>query len=186
MSKFMKLNTLKVGILSSLMILFLYSCEVEKVEPSNPLPTPDEVIDKKPDSVNIGRPSQDESLNQNAIVIGNGSGYLILKDSKDKNYSIKAGTYSGVNLSNLQNVKITGGTIDIGNVDGVTLSDLSIENHNQAAIYVHTSADNLTLKNLKLKNISNYGIRYDINKKYDGSPQSFSENIHLENIQAEN
>src|SRR5690606_41874215 len=101
-----------------------------------------------------------------------GSGYLILKDSKDKNYSIKAGTYSGVNLSNLQNVnitgldkvKITGGTIDIGNVDGVTLSDLSIENHNQAAIYVHTSADNLTRKNLKLKNISNYGIRYDINK----------------------
>ncbi len=188
------LLVIKKIILGFSFLLFLFSCEVDPVKPANT--QSDNVIDEdptdevaqKPDSENPSNP------NNNLIMIGNGYGHIELKDIQDKIYTIKPGTYSSISLSNLKNITIDGlgkvivmkGTVDIDNVDGLTLSGISIEQHDQAAIYIHTAANNLTIKDIKLKNISNYGIRFDINKKYDGSPQSFSENILLENIQAEN
>src|SRR5690606_8664515 len=191
----MKLKNVKMGLFGCAFLFFLYSCEVEQIEPAKRVENENVV-----DSTKTEKETQDTTANktnknsQNLEIIGTGTGTLILKDISDKAYRIKPGTYSGLIFSNLQNVKIEGanevkvyqGNIDISNVNNLNIQGISIENHNQAAIYIHKSASNLFLDRISFKNISNYAIRFDINKKYDGSKNSFSENIHLSNITAEN
>src|SRR5690606_4323768 len=117
-----------------------------------------------------------------------------LKDVKNKKYIIKSGTYSGIILKNIQNttiesqnnVKIIGGGILIENSDSLTIKGISIEDYNQAGISIRTSVNNLILEDINLKNIANYGIKSFIKNKYDGTSKSYSKNIQLINIKAEN
>lgn len=179
-----------MGFLFSILIVGLLSCEREQLAPAKPVEEERSTIDSL--TANTSQ-NKSETISQSEL-IGNGSGVLELRDISDKKYTIKEGTYTALRFQNIKNVnidglgkvKVTNGNVDIGNVDNLTLSGIEIHDYDQAAIYVHTSANNLTLSNIKLKNINNYGVRFDINKKYDGSPSSFSNNIHLTNIHAEN
>src|SRR5690606_19606436 len=126
--------------------------------------------------------------------IGNGSGSLVIKGVEGKKYSIKPGTYSSFHFENIKNtsinglnqVKINNGNIYISKVNNLKITGISLENAGQPVINIYDEANDLTLENISLKNIANYAIRFLIDKKYDGSPASYSKNIHLVNINADN
>jgi len=190
----MRSNELKMGIFSCLILFSLYSCEVEKIEPANPLPDTEQSKSedtKQPEET--AKPGGSELPNQ-LEVIGNGSGSLIIKDVEGKKYSIKPGTYSSFHLENIKNssidglnqVKIKNGSVYMSRVNGLTLNNISIEESNQPAITIYDEANDLTLQNINIKNIGNEAIKFLLDKKYDGSPSSYSKNIHLINIKAEN
>lgn len=189
MIKLTKSIKTNVGVLCLVILSFLYSCEVEKIEPAKPVPDVEET-----DPTNQGSEEEKKPINEKITEIGTGSGNLEIKDIENQKYSIKAGTYKSINIENIKNIKIDGlgkvkinnGDIKIKNINGLTISGLTIENRSQPVIYISENADNLTLKDLVIKNITNSVISFSKNEKYDGSPQSFSENIHLINIQAEN
>lgn len=202
MIKFMKSNNLKMGILGYLILFSLYSCEVEKIEPSNPIP-PETEEPAKPDEpsqpenpAKPQEPNQPEQPDQpgQLEIVGNGSGSLVIKDVEGKRYSIKPGTYSNFHLENIRNtsidglnqVKVKNGTVFMSRVNGVSLTNITIEDSNQQAINIYDEANDLTLQNINIRNINNYAIRFLLDKKYDGSPSSYSKNIHLINIKAEN
>jgi len=187
-----------MGVVIFLILFSFFGCEVENISPVEPS---ENVEEQKTDDSNSETDNESEtetnkdSVNtqQKSEVIGNGSGKLSLKNVKNKHYSIKPGTYSSFHVENVTNttidgfgkVKISKGNINISNINGLVLSGIAVENSQNVAIHIHTSANNLTIQNISLKNISNYGVRFDINNKYDGSPRSFSENIQLKNINAE-
>lgn len=179
-----------MGILGFVLLFTLNSCEVEKIEPVNPLPETEEPSLEKP-----APEEQEESTPTGKLeVIGNGSGSLVIKNVEGKNYSITPGTYSSIQLENIKNstidglnqVKIRNGSVNMSRVNGVTLINLSIEESNQSAITIYDEANDLTLQNINIKNIGNTAIKFELDKKYDGSPASYSKNIHLINIKAEN
>src|SRR5690606_32544452 len=103
-------------------------------------------------------------------------------------------TYWNITIENASNISVTGagkvnilsGDINIRDVNELTVSGITIEECSQTAINIFGDANNLTLKDLIFKNINNYVISFNKNVKYDGSPESFSENIRLLNIQADN
>src|SRR5690606_93591 len=51
---------------------------------------------------------------------------------------------------------------------------------------IYEFANNITFEDITFRNIYNTVIRFQIEKKYDGKPQSYSKNIHLNKINAEN
>lgn len=183
-----------MSLLVCVIFLFLCSCESEKIEPTNS-DTPDienPNQEELPPVENGNTDPQDTDVN--IIEIGKGSGYLEIKDVEGKEYTIKPGSYTGIRFENVKNtiisgqgkVTISGGEMNFYNVNQITVSNISIENYSQAAINIFDDANNLTLKDLKIKNISNTVITFRKNERYDGSTKSFSENIHLINILAEN
>lgn len=187
----MKLQSLKMGLLSSALLIFLYSCKTEVVQPAESTPDKEEVIQdttQNDDKSNLGEKDADYKE------IGTGSGPLIIKDIKDENYSIKEGRYTSLHLENLENVKIKGlnkvkfthSDNYISRVNGLYLSGITIEDLQSPAFNIYDSANNLTFEDMIFKNISNTVIRFQIDKKYDGTPESYSENIHFINIKAEN
>src|SRR5690554_578396 len=144
----------------------------------------------------VATPDPDDILPDpgDTIVVGEGSGSLNIKDHDGAQLSIMPGTYWNINFENIKDtavygfdqVTVEGGDINIRNVDGLTLRGLTIRDYGQAVINVFDSADNLTLRDIKIRDISNYVIKFNIGKKYDGSPESYSENIRLINIDADN
>src|SRR5690606_30817479 len=104
-----------------------------------------------------------QDTDANIIEIGKGSGYLEIKNVEGKKYKIKPGSYTGIRSENVKNttvsgqekVAISGGEMNFDNVNKITVSGISIENYSQAAINIFNDANNLTLKDLKIKNISN-------------------------------
>lgn len=189
----MKLKNVKMGLFGCAFLFFLYSCEVEQIEPAQPVEE-ENVIDStevEKDKQETADSSNVEKGDREVKVIGTGNGDLIIRDSQNVNYSIRPGTYAYVEISNVSNsiisgngeVKIIGGVVDIKNVDGVTLSEIGLENSSKG-IFIEGQANNLTFKDMSLKNVS--GIDFSINRKYDGTSSSYSSNIHLINIKAEN
>lgn len=172
----------------SILALSLQACEVEQIEPAKP-----ESETEEPKLDESKEPVKPDSSIQNSEVIGKGSGDLIIKNVQEKKYSIKPGTYKSITIEKVSNisidgknsVKVSGGMIHIVNTEGVTLSGVTIEN-NDKGINISEKANNLTLKDLKLKNLPTYGISFKIARKYDGSESSLSKNIHLINIHADN
>src|SRR5690606_19334180 len=197
MNKLKESFKFKMTLLSCLLLL-LYSCEVEKIEPVKPVPDQEQESPTLPDTAsNDQKPLPDnegESNGQEKIEIGNGSGQIIIKDIENKEYVIKPGTYWNINIENVKNVSLTGlnkvtisgGDMNVRNVNGLTITGISFQNWSQNAINVFDDADNLTFENLKFKNIPNTVISFRKDRAYDGTPQSFTENIHLINIHAEN
>ncbi|MFB5944694.1 hypothetical protein [Albibacterium profundi] len=188
----MKVKSVKMGLLGCAFLFFLYSCEVEQIEPAKPVEN-ENVIDSAETEKETIDSSRVEKKDENIEVIGTGSGKLVIKDVENKNFSIKPGVYGDILIENTKNtsikgdknVKIVGSTINISNVDNIEIAGITIENGTKG-IYISKSANDLTLKDINLKNISTYGIRFDVNKKFDNSPQSYSKNIQLINIKAEN
>lgn len=178
---------LKIGIFSSIIFLFL-SCEAERIIPLKPAPEIEENI--PPDNVI----PDETNTNQDVSEIGNGSGQVVIKDTENKTYVIKPGTYWNITIENvkdvsikgLNKVKISNGDMHIRNVNQLAISGISFEDWGQNAISIFDNADNLTLKDLKFRNINNSVISFKKNKRYDGTPESYSENIQLINIYAEN
>lgn len=180
-------------IFSTIFILLMYSCEAERIKPL------ESTIPQHEDNIPSGdTPTDDivtdDNLNQDALEIGNGSGQVIIQDVQDKIYIIKPGTYQNISIKNvskisvrgLDKVKISNGDMHIQNVNGLIISGISFENWGQHSINIFDNADNLILKDLKFKNINNSVIAFNKNRKYDGTPDSYSENIQLININAEN
>lgn len=128
------------------------------------------------------------------VEIGTGSGALILKDQVGKNFIIKPGSYSNFQFDNLKNctvsganlVKIVGGNVSLTTMNGVTISGISIENSTYRAFNFLNEANDLILKDITLTNIGDVCMVFSINKKYDGTPASYSNNIQLLNIKASN
>jgi len=160
-------------------------------------PAPQPTEDEKPvlsDSTGNNDEIEDNTKDQEVVNIGNGSGQIVIKNTSDKNYHIKQGTYWNITIENASNISVTGagkvnilsGDINIRDVNELTVSGITIEECSQTAINIFGDANNLTLKDLIFKNINNYVISFNKNVKYDGSPESFSENIRLLNIQADN
>lgn len=189
-------------ILTSLILILCYSCEVEKIDPVDPTEVVEEPesdpghdSDTESDKDNDTESNKDSSdEDQKLEIIGTGSGKLIVKDVENKRYSIKPGTYSSFHLENIKStslegfgkVTITNGTIYMSKVNGLNLSGINIEDSSQPAINIYDEANDLTIKNVTIKNIRNSAIRFLLDKKFDGSPSSYSRNIHLSNIKAEN
>lgn len=200
----MKAVSTSLPILACLILLFASSCEVEKIDPVAPAevveePSQDAETDSKNDSESdedsdTGSDKDSTGGDDKLEVIGSGSGTLVLKDIENKKYSIKPGIYSSFQLENIKStslegfdkVKIKNGSIYMSRVNGLTLSGVMIEDSDQPAISIYDEANDLTIKNLSLKNIRNSAIRFLLDKRYDGSPASYSRNIHLINIKAEN
>jgi len=183
-----------MGVLSYILLLFIYSCEDKIIEPPKATPEVEESIPPDNISTDDSNNNNNNNNNQDISEIGNGSGQIIIKDIMNKNYIIKSGTYQNITIKNVNNVSITGldkvkisnGDMYIQNVNELTITNISFENWGQHSINIFDNADNLTLKNLKFKNINNSVIAFNKNKKYDGTPESYSENIQLINIYAEN
>lgn len=190
----MKLKNVRMGLLSCFFLFFMYSCEVEKIEPAKPVEE-ENVIDStevdKEEEEKAQDSSSTEKGNRDTKIIGTGSGNIIINDSDGINYTIKPGHYTYMEFNNVSNsiidglekVTVSGSIINMTNIDNVIFQNLSIEN-SPKGIKVHNRANNLTFNNLKLKNAS--GINFSVNKKFDGSASSYSHNIVLTNIHAEN
>jgi len=181
--------------LSILLVIFLFSCEVEQIKPSEPVPASEE----KPtvDSTEFDRPDKDtsnEKEEREKVEVGTGSGQLIIKDASEKNFVVKPGTYWNITIENVKNstiegksvVVISGGDMKISNINKLEIKGINFENYNQTAVRINDDANNLTLEDIRFKNIGNTVISFGKDKKFDGSPASYSENIHLVNIYAEN
>lgn len=140
-------------------------------------------------------PSKEDPIeNAPLITIGTGSGPLILKNYEDKNFKIQPGTYSYFQFENLSNckisgfnqVKIVGGNVSMNTINGVTISGISIIDSKYRAFNITKQANDLILKDIELSNIGDVCMVFDINNKYDGTPASYSNNIQLVNIKANN
>src|SRR5690606_35286283 len=160
----MKLKNVKMGLFGCAFLFFLYSCEVEKIEPAKPVEK-ENVIDSAKTEKETADSSKVEKKDESVEVIGTGSGKLVIKNVENKNYSIKPGTYGDILIENTKNtsikgdknVKIVGSTINISNVDNIEITGITIEN-GAKGIYISKSADDLTLKDITFKNISTYGF----------------------------
>lgn len=189
----MKVKNLKMGVLGCILAVLLFSCEREIVEPAQPTPEKDNVIDSTETSDKESSNDENEKNDQQPETIGTGSGKLTIVDVEGKNLVIKPGNYSEILIKGVTNtsikgngeVRIAGGIINLINTNGLEFSGISIENA-QKGIVIKESVNNLTITDFNFKNISSSVIKVDIQKKYDGTPQSFSSNIHLDKIQAEN
>jgi len=198
MSKFIKKSKPTGPLITLVLLLLIYACEVEKMEPAQPTPDVEETIpeseDSTPNKPDSTSNDKGETNKLEKVNIGDGSGRVIIKDVKDKEYTITPGTYWRIEIENVDNivvdglddVKVVGGNINISGVNNLTVRRISLENNSQSAIYIENSANNLMLEDLKIKNIKDWVIRFNIDKKYDGSPESYSENIQLKNLYAEN
>lgn len=185
----MKLKNVKMGLFGCAFLFFLYSCEVEQVEPAKPVEKENAIdsaeLEEKTDSSTL------DKSNREVKVIGNGSGSIKIQDSDGINYTIKPGNYSYVEFKNVQNsvidgfdkVKMTGSIVNLTNIENVVFQNISIED-SPRGINVNEKANNLIFNSIKLKNTP--GISFRIDRKYDGSPSSYSQNIQINNIQAEN
>ena len=128
------------------------------------------------------------------VTIGTGSGILVLKNQEGKNFKITAGTYSGFQFENIKNctvdgknaAKIVGGGVTINTVNGLTLGGFSISNTSTRAVDIYNQANDLILKDIQISNVTDVTISNHINNKYDGTAASFSNNIQLLNIKADN
>ncbi|HLT41943.1 MAG TPA: hypothetical protein VKZ95_04495, partial [Sphingobacteriaceae bacterium] len=200
-----QIKKLTMGAISFLILVFFYSCEIERIEPAKPVDDVEKPKTESPDSETEGddnETGQDSTESdkgsgggdQKLEVIGNGSGKLIIKDVENKRYSIKPGTYSSFHLENIKStslegfgqVKVKGGTVYISKVNGLSLTGVAFEDSSQPAINIYDEANDITIKDVSFKNIGNSAIRFLLDKKYDGTPKSYSKNIHLINIKAEN
>lgn len=181
--------------LAFLLIIFLFSCKAEQVKPSDPVPPPD----KKPavdstDNSKSDTVALEEKDKREHIEVGSGSGQLIIKNASDKKFIVRPGTYGSIIIENVKNSTIDGksiviisnGEMNISNINKLIIKGVNFENNRQTAIWIRDDANNLTLENLRFKNINNTVISFRKDKKFDGTPSSYSENIHLVGIRAEN
>ena len=179
----------------SFLVIFLFSaCEVEQIKPAEPIPAPEET--PSVDSTEFERPgdeTNEEKNDRENVEVGNGSGQLIIKDASEKNFIVKPGTYWNITIENIKNstingksVLIEGGDMKISNVSKLEVSGVNFENYSQTAVIIKDDANDLTLRDLRFKNIANTVIVFKKDKKFDGNPSSYSENIQLDNIYAEN
>lgn len=183
----MKSFVWKLSVTLLVLSSFLSSC---KADGALEIDTP-----KKIDSLGHEAASNDkDSSKTEQVTIGSGSGAVLIRDVVNKNYIIKPGTYTNIDVINARNVyidglnkvKIKGGTLYLNDVDSVVIRAISFEDHSQPVINIYENANNLKLSNLAFYNISNKVINYTINKKYDGTRESFSQNIVLDSLYAEN
>lgn len=190
----MKLITLlKTSSLIFVIVASIFSCKKADVTaaetqiPSKPSDTTTVTVPKPP-------PPTDPVDNAPFIEVGTGSGALILKNYEGKNFKIQPGTYSYFQFENLTNckvsglnqVKIVGGNVTMNTINGLTLSGISIIDSKYRAFNFSKEANDLILKDIELSNIGDVCMVFDINKKYNGTPASYSNNIQLVNIKANN
>ena len=166
----------------TLSIFLLVSCSSCKKAKTEPLPEP-----------TITLPTIVKPPVAQATEIGTGSGALVIKNESDKNFRIKPGTYTYFQFENITNcnidaydVKITGGNVSLTSVNKLSLNGLTIENSTYRAFNIYTEANDLILKDIRLNNIGDYSIAFQVNNKYDGTSSSYSNNIQLINISANN
>ncbi|WP_354358609.1 hypothetical protein [Pedobacter sp. UYP30] len=127
-------------------------------------------------------------------MVGTGSGALILNGLTNKKLTIKPGTYTYFEFKNFKNVtvdgshnvKIVGGGVHLTNMSGVTLMNFDILNSPYRAVDVYDVANDLILKNLTMTNIGDVCMVFHADKPYNGQPSSYSNNIQLLNIVADN
>lgn len=187
----MKAKNVKMGLLSCFFVIFILSCKEEAVQPAQPTPEGEKAAVDTSASKDQSNVNKEDTI---YTLIGTGSGTIVVKDVSDQNYEIKAGTYNSIRLENLKNVKISGlnnvkftsGSSYIGQVDGLHIQGITVENIASSAFNIYEFANNITFEDITFRNISNTVIRFQIEKKYDGKPQSYSKNIHLNKINAEN
>lgn len=172
------------NILALFFLLLAFNCGCKKAKSDPGAPPPEPVV--SPPIVSKPPPS-------GLIEIGTGTGPLIIKDQSDQNFIIKAGTYSYVQIENLRNctiagydAKVEGGNVSLSAVNNVTISGLSVVNSKYRAFNINKEANDLILKDLIISNIGDVCMVFNINKVYDGTPASYSNNIQLINIKADN
>lgn len=193
----MNVTNVKMGLLGCVFAFFLFSCEREMVQPAQPTPE-NEKVENDSTSSDKDTESKESITEKNsdriAKTIGDGSGQIIIENTKNVDYTIAPGTYWNITVINTENVSISGlnkvkinqGDMKLSNVNNVTIANLSIENWSQNAVIISESANNLKLDNISFKNITNTVITMKNEVKYNGSKESYSENIVLNNIKAEN
>jgi len=103
------------------------------------------------------------------IVITNGGDVLITGDNGRK-----------MTLSNLNGVVINGDLSNSGK-KGFIFKDIGYQ-----PVVLNGDINNLTLQNLSFTNIGDYVINYKSNKKYNGNPDSYSQNLKFLSISCEN
>ncbi len=127
-------------------------------------------------------------------VVGTGSGPLILDGLTDKKLTIKPGVYTyfefknfkNVTIDGAHNVKVVGGAVNLSNMSGVILTNFDVLNSQYRAFDIYGVAKDLILSNLNISNIADVCMVFHANEIYNGQSSSYSQNIQLLNIVADN
>ncbi|QNK63157.1 hypothetical protein H7F33_01120 [Pedobacter sp. PAMC26386] len=189
-------------------VLFITFTACKKGDGTDPL-TSLPVITKPVDTVVV------PPIVGHVLVLGNGSGDLTI-DGNTINpkandlIKIRGGVYTSINIKNInasgtvtiQNdglVEIAGSNdhILLNNVSNLTISGtgtpgisrgfVSRDNAQHRSIIINGTAQNLTIQNVAFKNIGDYVIYFNSAQVvYNGSKSSFSDQIHLLNIDCDN
>lgn len=168
----------------------VFSCKKAPIADAVP-----QIPSKASDTTRTTTPKPENPIENSPLIsIGKGSGALILKNYTGKNFKIEPGTYTYVQLENITNckisgfnkVKIVGGNVTMNKINGLTLSGISINDAKYRAFIINNQANDLILKDIELNNINDVCMVFNINNKYNGTPASYSNNIQLVNIKANN
>lgn len=182
-------SVLKIGLIIQVLALSLSACD-EKTEIPVLSTTEKNIVVEDSIPENTGNSSNQESL----VLGGDAAGKITIHRLRNKQITLKPGNYSHISVENVTNVSILGahkvtvtnGAMHITNSDSLSVIGISFENSHQNAINIFDDANNLLLKDLVFRNISNTVITFRKNKKYNGESSSISENVQLTNLCAEN
>jgi hypothetical protein len=125
-------------------------------------------------------------------IVGSGSGALILKDIFNKNIKIKEGNYDYIDITNFKNTNVIGAGVNLLNGSGitamnnVTIEGLSVKGSKYRAFNINGIIKGFTLKNISLTDIGDVAINLSDATRYNGSEDSFSENLQLLNFDCDN
>lgn len=128
-----------------------------------------------------------ETQPSNYTEVGNGSGVLELKELTDKNIKIKPGNYDYLNFVNPKNVNIIGNGVVFKNASSITspfktnISGLSVIG-SRRAFSINGIVKDFVMDNITLKDINDVAIHFTDRSVYNGSENSFSENVQLLNF----
>lgn len=127
------------------------------------------------------------------VSVGTGSGQLFLDPLTNINVKIVPGNYSYIYIPKATNVKIDGtgvnlpgGSIDIGQADGLEFWGVSVSDQSFRAISIQEHSSNVYFHDMSFKNIGDYTISYHNEGVYDGTDQTASKNWKMERLTFEN
>jgi len=139
------------------------------------------------------KPAAVPRLSSKVTTIGKGSGTINLKNISNKKIKIKSGTYTGINIENVSNlkvdasnVKVINGSLDINTANRLEISGLTIRDVSYRAVNIRGFCNDLYLHDMTFRNIANNTITYEYAPVYDGTDQTVSKNWKFERLTFEN
>jgi len=132
-------------------------------------------------------------LSSKVMIVGKGSGEINIKFLTNKRVKIRKGTYTGIHIENVSNVKIDaahvrirGGALDISTANKLEVSGMAIADVTYRAVNIRGFCNDLYLHDMSFKNIGNNTITYEFATVYDGTDKTVSKNWRFERLTFEN